>query len=1085
MTKHLLPRRLGAVVLALALILSQSVFAFADDDDQAATNPSAATEQPSEADEAEEAKPTLTLSAASLNMSTGTFSQLTATVTPADTPVTWTSSDTEIVNVDNEGKLQAIMTGKATITAAAGDLTATCAVEVFPAVQSVDLDQASIQLNSINDKMTLVGTVYPTTALDTTIKWSSEDTSVATVDENGVVTAVSAGQTTVYAASNSDPDKKLGCIVTVSGIQITKGGERVTSTIEMLTGDTINLALKTFGSAQYTGADWSSNDNSVIHIASGRVNAVTAGKATITAEVTGGFKATCDITVSENTKTLLTLSKLESGDTLKFSDIRSKLNDKCKESTNASLTSITNLSVPTDEGILFYNYVSPDNPGLGIGATETYYYSSTLGGRQIDEIVFVPATNYEGTVEITFTGTSSEGSRFSGRIRMDVEGSSDITYATTVGTPVSLEASNFSTVCKNRNGRDLSYVTFTLPASTRGTLYYNYTAGAANPEKVTETEKYYRTRAPYIDNISFVPAESYTGTVTIRYQAVDTTGAVYNGRISITVSSNGGSSGGDVTYSGRRGRIIHFTNSDFNSACRKALSETLDHVLFQLPSSSQGTLYYNYSSSSSYGSTVSESTRYYRSGSPSISNVAFMPASTASDTVSIKFTAYSTNGNSFTGYVTINLSGSSSSSSSSSSTSVSAVTYSVLSGHTVNFHASDFASVCSEDTGSTLNYVRFTLPSSTYGVLYENYSDSKSSNTKVTSSTSYYRSSGSHLIDDVSFVASDTYSGTMDISYTGRTTSGKEIDGVVTIRVTESTVTPLSYTGSSSGAISLSASDLRSVCVNKTGRNLSYIRFTSLPDSSTTGRLVADYSTVGSGTTVTVGTNYYDGGNPDLSHLAFIPKAGYSGTVSIGYAGVDTYGESYTGTISIVVVPTSSSRFSDMDSYSWAVPAVEYLASGNIVSGTGGTLFSPAQAIRRCDFVVMLVQAFGFTSTGTGSFPDVSSGTYYAQAVATAKSLGIVDGENGLFYPSRQLTRQEAMVMLYRAMSVSGQTVSVATDNLSSFIDGSSVSTYARQAVSTMVQMGIIQGDQYKQLKPFSSITRAEAAVMLYRILTQ
>jgi hypothetical protein len=219
--------------------------------------------------------------------------------------------------------------------------------------------------------------------------------------------------------------------------------------------------------------------------------------------------------------------------------------------------------------------------------------------------------------------------------------------------------------------------------------------------------------------------------------------------------------------------------------------------------------------------------------------------------------------------------------------------------------------------------------------------------------------------------------------------------------------------------------------------------------------------------------------------LAFIPKAGYSGTVSIGYAGVDTYGESYTGTISIVVVPTSSSRFSDMDSYSWAVPAVEYLASGNIVSGTGGTLFSPAQAIRRCDFVVMLVQAFGFTSTGTGSFPDVSSGTYYAQAVATAKSLGIVDGENGLFYPSRQLTRQEAMVMLYRAMSVSGQTVSVATDNLSSFIDGSSVSTYARQAVSTMVQMGIIQGDQYKQLKPFSSITRAEAAVMLYRILTQ
>jgi hypothetical protein len=625
----------------------------------------------------------------------------------------------------------------------------------------------------------------------------------------------------------------------------------------------------------------------------------------------------------------------------------------------------------------------------------------------------------------------------------------------------------------------MSYVTFTLPSSSRGTLYYNYNSSTANPEKVTETEKYYRTRSPYIDNISFVPAENYTGTVSIRYQAVDTTGAIYNGRIAITVSSNGGKSGGDVTYSGKRGKIIHFSSSDFNSACRKALSETLDHVLFELPSTSQGTLYYNYSSSSSYDSKVSESTRYYRSGSPSISNVAFLPSTGASDTVSIRFTAYSTNNNVYTGYVSVELSGTSSS----ATTSVSSLTYSVLSGHAVNFHASDFASVCSEDTGSTLSYVRFTQPSSTYGVLYDTYNDTKSSNTKVSNSTSYYRSSGSHLIDDVSFVASANFSGTVDINYTGRTTSGTSIDGTVTIRVTESVVTPLSYTGSTD-PISLSAADLRRVCTTKTGRNLSYVRFTSLPDSST-GHLVSGYNGIGTGTTVTVGTNYYDGGTPDISHFAFVPKANYSGTVSIGYAGVDTSGETFNGTITIVIVPPTTSRFSDMTSYSWAVPAVEYLASGNIVSGTGGSLFSPAQAIRRCDFVVMLVHAFGFTSTGTGSFPDVSNDTYYAQAVATAKAHGIVSGENGLFYPNRSLTRQEAMVMLFRAMSVSGQTITTATDNLNSFSDGSTVSTYARQAVATMVQMDIVQGDQNKCINPFSSITRAEAAVMLYRILTQ
>jgi hypothetical protein len=305
----------------------------------------------------------------------------------------------------------------------------------------------------------------------------------------------------------------------------------------------------------------------------------------------------------------------------------------------------------------------------------------------------------------------------------------------------------------------------------------------------------------------------------------------------------------------------------------------------------------------------------------------------------------------------------------------------------------------------------------------------------------------------------------------------------VTIQVSDPVAETLQYRGSSL-PITVSLTDLRNICTSKTGNSLSYISFTILP-STDCGRLYVGYNGLNSGTQVTTGTSYYAVGSPNLRQLVFVPKAGFQGQTTIYYTGVDTRGGTYSGTISISVTPSSvSSRFSDMAQYPSAIPSVEFLYQNGVVNGVTSSLYSPASPITRAAFVTMLCRAFQFESAGTTSFPDVPSDSYYAQSVAAAKALGIVTGSNGLFLPDRQLTRQEAMTMLYRAMLAKGQTLPVSQSVLSAFSDADQVYPYARDAVSAMVQLGVVQGYSSGKLAPRNSITRAEMAVILHRVLT-
>lgn len=159
----------------------------------------------------------ITLSQSALTLTEGENATLTATVTPAnasDKTVTWSSNDTAVATVDATGKVTAVKAGTATITANAGEKTATCTVTVNAktiAVTGITLSRTEVTLVE-GKSLTLTATVTPTDATDKTVAWTSSNPAAATVDTNGKVTAVAAGKTTITAKAG---DKSATCDVTV------------------------------------------------------------------------------------------------------------------------------------------------------------------------------------------------------------------------------------------------------------------------------------------------------------------------------------------------------------------------------------------------------------------------------------------------------------------------------------------------------------------------------------------------------------------------------------------------------------------------------------------------------------------------------------------------------------------------------------------------------------------------------------------------------------------------------------------------------------------------------------------------------
>jgi O-glycosyl hydrolase len=178
------------------------------------------------------------------------------------------------------------------------------------------------------------------------------------------------------------------------------------------------------------------------------------------------------------------------------------------------------------------------------------------------------------------------------------------------------------------------------------------------------------------------------------------------------------------------------------------------------------------------------------------------------------------------------------------------------------------------------------------------------------------------------------------------------------------------------------------------------------------------------------------------------------------------------------------SKFKDVGSkHEWAIEAIGTLQAKGIIQGTTESTFSPDQNITRADFVILLVRALGLKADHTSNFADVSQEDYYYEAVGIAKKLGIISGfEDGSFQPKSEITRQDMMVIIARALKAVNKLNAIGgTDTLNDFSDASSIAAYAADSIAALVKARIIQGDG-EFIHPAATTTRAEAAVAIFRI---
>ena len=229
---------------------------------------------------------------------------LVATILPENATnkkVTWKSSDTAIATVDAAGKVTGVKAGEATITVTTDDggKTATCKVTVSNKevnVTGVTLNKATLTLIE-GASETLTATVAPADATNQKVTWKSSDAAVATVDTNGKVTAVKAGEATI-TVTTEDGGKTATCKVTVKPNLVS---EITLAALAIYVGESKSItATVKPDDATNKELTWKSSDETVATVdATGKVTGKKIGSATITATAQdgSGVSGSCTVTV--------------------------------------------------------------------------------------------------------------------------------------------------------------------------------------------------------------------------------------------------------------------------------------------------------------------------------------------------------------------------------------------------------------------------------------------------------------------------------------------------------------------------------------------------------------------------------------------------------------------------------------------------------------------------------------------------------------------------------------------------------------------------------------------------------------------
>lgn len=187
---------------------------------------------------------------------------------------------------------------------------------------------------------------------------------------------------------------------------------------------------------------------------------------------------------------------------------------------------------------------------------------------------------------------------------------------------------------------------------------------------------------------------------------------------------------------------------------------------------------------------------------------------------------------------------------------------------------------------------------------------------------------------------------------------------------------------------------------------------------------------------------------------------------------------------SIYTIVQSDVSYTDATA-EWMADAIFRAAAKLLLAGETSDTFGVHSSITRAEFTSMIVKGLGLLPVnGEAPFEDVAADSEYAGDIAAAKAAGLIKGKSAAsFAPEATISRQDIAIILSNVLAY----LSVETDAdiaaLHEFADAGQISEYAKSAVALAVQEGIMIGKPGSKFDPKADLTRAQAAVIVIRIL--
>lgn len=182
--------------------------------------------------------------------------------------------------------------------------------------------------------------------------------------------------------------------------------------------------------------------------------------------------------------------------------------------------------------------------------------------------------------------------------------------------------------------------------------------------------------------------------------------------------------------------------------------------------------------------------------------------------------------------------------------------------------------------------------------------------------------------------------------------------------------------------------------------------------------------------------------------------------------------------------------FSDIASVKdWAGRQITVAAAKGIIDGRAEGQYVPNDSVTRAEFAKLIVKAFGLENeSATESFTDVAANAWYQPYVAAAAEAGLIEGRaDGIFAPDATITRAELATIASRALAKvkSYKAVEETDAALAIFVDAADIHATLQDGVAFAAEQGLVVGEEGSRFNPNNPTTRAQAAVIIYRLLNK